>query len=88
MDTNALPADSSGEVSQNTQSPTPQVDVSAPSALGTDPKLLQAAAAQKVEAAILETTTSPVERALQIHAIKAEYLKTAYNIDINSQKNA
>ena len=47
----------------------------------TDPKVLQANAVEQTEAAILQTTTSPAERALQVHAIKAAYLKARYNIE-------
>lgn len=47
-----------------------------------NPDLLQDDAVEQIEAAILQTTTSPAERALQIHAIKTAYLKARYNIDI------
>ena len=46
-----------------------------------DPKLLEADAVEQIEAAVLQTTTSPAERALQIHAIKTAYLKARYNIE-------
>lgn len=45
-------------------------------------KMLQAQAVEQIEAAILQTTTSPAERALLIHNIKAAYIKARFGIDM------
>jgi hypothetical protein len=45
-------------------------------------KMLQTQAVEHIEAAILQTTTNPAERALMIHNIKAGYIKARYGIDV------
>lgn len=50
-------------------------------ALPGNPAALQDRAIEQTEAAILQTTTNPAERAVQIHAIKAAYIKAVYGIN-------
>jgi hypothetical protein len=50
-------------------------------ALAGNPAALQDRATEQTEAAILQTTTNPAERAVQIHAIKAAYIKAVYGIN-------
>lgn len=74
-----------GPIDATTTGQTPAVSQPvAAQAASSDPKILQDAAVEQIEAAILQTTTNPAERAVQIHAIKAAYLKNRYNIDSKS----
>lgn len=51
-----------------------------------DTKSLRAQCTNQIEAAILQTTTKPVERAAMIHDIKAAYIKTVFGIDIEDSR--
>lgn len=76
-----LPIPSSGSAVPADSAQANQLPTQANPSAAADPKALQANAAEQIEAAILQTTTSPAERAQQIHAIKAAYLKARYNIE-------
>ena len=52
----------------------------------TDPKELLGQATVQVEQIVVATPLSPSDRAIQIQAVKAAYIKARYNLEIPTQE--
>ena len=76
--------------SQNTPAYTPQavqpVGQSPAAPVSTNPKLLLDQATAQIEQIVAATPSSPSDRAIQVQAVKAAYIKARYNLEIAAQQ--